>query len=192
MGRAGRADLPSAPLAVCHPCRPAPAPLPTKIIASDPTSRGTACLRNARTIVGGASLPVIHPVGLRSIRTRSLFCDTGLPLGRLSNPVLVNPAGSRGKRAFWAFGRPLHLGLQSSKSHLQTVHASSLGLRCFGMVTKIGTANLHCRIALPVLARGVRQYKGSDKCPGERYSHSAHAYGSKQATCHRRSFRIIR
>lgn len=133
-----------------------------------------------------------HLVGLRSIRTRGLFCDTGLPLGRLSNPVLVEPAGSRGQRVGWPFGRPLHLGLQSSKSRLQTVHASSLYLRCFAMVTEIGTAKLHCLIALLMLARGVRESEGSDKCPGERYSHSAHTYESKQAICHRRSFGIIR
>jgi len=42
---------------VCQPCRPAPAPLPTRRIASEPSTRATLCLQDARTIVDGASLP---------------------------------------------------------------------------------------------------------------------------------------
>jgi hypothetical protein len=172
VGRAGRlVALASAPLAVCQACvRHLRHSHHKDRERSQQQRNGMSqrCPNHRRW----RFLTAIHPVGLRSIRTMGLFCDPVLVALRcLSNPIPVDLAGAPGQRLSKRLARPLHPGLQSSKSRLQTIHAVNLRLSCFGLVTEIGTANIHGFIAVLMLACRVREHEESNKCPGERCSH---------------------
>lgn len=82
-------------------------------------------------------------------------------------------------------------GKNSTKSRLQIVRARRLCLQCFGFIAEVSTADLQRLIVRLVLASRGREYEGSDKCPIERHSYSAHTYELRQAACHGRSYRVM-